>query len=172
MQAGYDEIKYLPGPGDPVFTEVGMTDGRSGTGVKFSANVAVQVSKKTTVLVPLRKEITLADGSVVTRAVETRIPLVEILRFNPSFCVNGEQPVKQAAKARVPTDPDQYRGYAIDWIANCTDANALEKQWAGEAHLRETLGVNERELAYISPFFEARIRALRHGAVMVPALPM
>ena len=146
----YDEITYLPQDGDPLRIEW--------NGVKFSAMVPVRVSRKQTVLVPIVQYKFLPDGTRVSQAIETRIPMVEMARSNKFFMVNGERPAEVvSARMRVPTDPDQYRGYAIAWIAGSTSASTMDARWKAEAILRERCGCTDTDMVYLMPFFEARV---------------
>jgi len=144
-----DEITYHPGEGDPARTKW--------NGLEFKAYVPVKVSAKHTVAVPIREEIKQPDGSIITRAVERRIPMLELARQNHKFSVNGEAPfMHKMGAARVPTTPDEYRGYAISWIAASTAASAMDARWEAEETLREKCGVEDTDIAYLRPFFEAR----------------
>lgn len=145
----YDEITYIPGEGDPARTEW--------NGLKFIAHIPTKVSKKHCVLVPMPTTVTMPDGTVQTRHVEKRIPMAEIAKGNPTMMVNGQVADKPAAaKARLPEDPDQYRGYALRWIAASTEASAMQVRWDAEQALRDRCGVNDSDIAYIVPFFEAK----------------
>lgn len=144
-----DEITYIPEDGDPVRTKW--------NGIEFKAYVPVKVSRRHTVQVLLRITQDMPDGTVVTKAVEKRIPMVELARNNARFSVNGKAPAKKAeAKARVPASPDEYRGYAINWIAQSTGASAMDARWENEQLLREKCGCDDADIAYLRPFFEAR----------------
>jgi len=142
------EITYLPGDGDPHRVTWG--------GLEFKAYVPTNVALTHAISVPLRKEHALADGTVQSRNIETRVSLVELARGNPSFSVDGVQAARKVATARVPTSNDEYRGYAIAWIANSTDAAVMDTRWDTEAALRGQCGVDEKDIAYLRPFFEAR----------------
>jgi hypothetical protein len=145
----YDEITYHPGEGDPVRTEW--------NGLKFAAHIPTRVSKKHTVLVPLPVTVNMPDGTVQTRHVESRVPMVELAKKNPTFVVNGQQAEKPApGKTRVPESPDEYRGYALKWIAASTEKSAMDVRWDAEAALRDRCGVNDGDIAYLRPFFEAK----------------
>jgi hypothetical protein len=144
----YDEITYCPGQFDPPRTEW--------NGVRFKANVPVKISKKQTVLVPLREEFLQPDGSRITRAVERRVPMVELAKGNHTFSVNGAEPVAhKVGTDHVPTSPDEYRGYAIAWISSSTKSSEMDARWDGEERLRDKCGVSEQDIAYLRPFFEA-----------------
>jgi hypothetical protein len=144
-----DEITYHPGEGDPVRTKW--------NGVEFRAYVPVKVSAKHTVIVPMPINQTLPDGTIVTKHVDKRIPMVELAKGNPRFSVNGEAPASnKPGSERVPSTSDEYRGYAISWIAKSTAASAMDARWEAEDSLREKCGCVDSDIAYLRPFFEAR----------------
>src|SRR5437899_475089 len=139
-----DEITYIPGEGDPAKT--------TWNGVTFHANKPVKVSRRHTVLVPMRQEFSAPDGSIISRAIEKRIPMVELAKGNPFFSVNGKEPAKRIeGKARVPDTPETYRGYAMAWIAEATSDRSIDARWAAEAGLREKCGVNDADIAWLMP---------------------
>lgn len=144
----YAEITYIPDNGDPVRTTF--------AGIEFKAYVPVKVALVHAITVGLRKEVTMPDGSIQSRNVDTRISVAELLKGNRFFSVDGVQAAKKSASARVPTDPDMYRGYAISWIAASTNASSMDARWDGEAALRERCGCDDKDIAYLRPFFEAR----------------
>jgi hypothetical protein len=152
----YDEITYFPGEGDPARTDW--------NGLKFVAHIPTKVSKKHTVLVPMPTTVTMPDGTIQTRHVEKRVPMVELAKDNPYFMVNGKQADKPLpAKIRLPDGPDEYRGYALRWIAGSTESSAMQVRWDAEAALRERCGVNDSDIAYIMPFFEAKLEGFPKG---------
>jgi hypothetical protein len=142
------EVTYIPGDGDPHRVAWG--------GLEFKAYVPTMVPVTHAISVPLRKEHVLADGTVQSRNIETKVSLVELARGNPSFSVDGVQADRKVATARVPTTNDEYRGYCIAWIAASTEAAAMDIRWDAEAKLREDCGVEGKDLSYLRPFFEAR----------------
>jgi hypothetical protein len=101
--------------------------------------------------------VTMPDGTIQTRHVEKKISMVELARGNPSFMVNGEKPAeRQSGRIRTPETPDEYRGYAMRWIAGSTEASAMDARWTSEETLRNRCGVNDQDISYIRPFFEAK----------------
>lgn len=101
------------------------------------------------------------DGTIQTRHVEKRVPMAELARNNPHFMVNGKQADKPAPKKiRLPESPDEYRGYALRWIADSTELSAMQVRWDAEQALRDRCGVNDADVAYIMPFFEAKREGL------------
>ena len=154
------EVTYIPGDGDPHRVTWG--------GLEFKAYVPTKVGVTHAISVPLRKEHVLADGTVQSRNVETRVSLVELARGNPSFAVDGVRTERKVGTARVPSSNDEYRGYAIAWIAASTAAQPMDTRWDAEADLRGNCGVDDKDIAYLRPFFEARrdqVKAAEIGQV-------
>jgi hypothetical protein len=172
-----DEFTYIPGPEGPVHTTVGahgfLPDGTPQGGYKFLAHIPQKLPRRTTVVNTLvRQERELPDGQIVSRSIEKRVPLYEILRDNPHFMINGQPPrARQAASARLPSDPDQYRGYAIAWMRDENDPNTIKTRWDGEQKLREMIGVAASDLPTIVSFMEGRLLVLG-GARTIPAIPL
>lgn len=145
----FDEIAYIPGPGDPSWTKW--------NGIEFRANTPVKVPRAKTVQATTRQQMQLGDGTVVSRGVETRIPMAELAKENPCFSVNGVAPTpRKPPTARLPTDSNQYRSYATEWIGRSRTAAEMDTRWEGESELRTRCGVDERDLQHIRPFFDAR----------------
>jgi hypothetical protein len=146
----YDEITYFPSEGDPPRT--------TWNGLTFLAHIPTKVSKTHTILVPMPQTTQMPDGTLQTRHIEKRVSMVEIARNNPHFMVNGERAaMPEKAKLRVPESPDEYRGYAMRWIAGSTDASSMDVRWTAEQALRDRCGVNDGDIAYLRPFFEAKV---------------
>jgi len=152
-----DDITYIPGEGDPAKVKW--------NGLEFKAHIPIKVSRSHTVLVPLPVEVTAPDGSRLTRHVEKRVPMVELAKNNPSFSVNGETPIaRKMGTQRVPTNSDEDRGYCIAWIAASTAASAMNARWEAEAELRAKCGCDDRDIAYLMPFFHARLEETKAAA--------
>jgi hypothetical protein len=165
-----DEIMYVPGPQDPVETTV-AGDGSPRSGIKFRANIPQKISRKVTTTVLVRAERENADGQIVSRAIEKRVPLVDLLRDNPCFSINGAPPrIREQGMARLPSDPDSYRGYAYGWIAAAKDAQDLKIRWDAEEETRNRLGVTTEDLRQLVPFYQGRLISLG-GAREIEALP-
>lgn len=159
-EEAFDEITYIPQNGDPVRT--------TWNGIHFPAHIPVKVPRTVTIAVPMPIQtkgadgelingIVQPDGSIQTRHVERKVPLVELAKGNPLFSVNGAAPAEaKKGQARVPDTPDQYRGYAIRWIAASTNAKDMDARWNAEVDLREKCGCNDEDIGYLRPFFEAR----------------
>jgi hypothetical protein len=170
-----DEYIYIPGTGDPQHTTIGgeVQNNQVVGGYTFIANVPQKLPRKTaTTMCLVRQERELSDGQIVSRSIEKKVPLYELLKTNPSFMVNGVPPPPRAGiMAKLPTDPDQYRGYCIGWMREAKDAPSIQARWDGEQLLRERLGVNASDLAFIIPFMQGRLLDLG-GARTVLAMPM
>lgn len=124
-------------------------------GVRFRANVPVEVADTVTIMQLLTESRETPDGPR-TKAIERHVPLYKVLEGNPWFEIDGVQPERKKATARLPESADQYRGYAISWIAASMSAAAMDKRWAGEESLRQRCGVSVADLGYVRPFFDAR----------------
>jgi hypothetical protein len=164
-----DEITYIAGYGDPAFIKCYNTnpDNPNG-GINFHANVPVKVKGSQTIeqLLPIRTKvdgkwidgIMQPDGTLQTRHITRRVPIVVLAKRNPSFSVNGAPPFpRRKGESRLPTDPDQYRGHATRWIMACTDTDTLKARWAAEAGLRRACGCSEGDEAFLLPFFEMKL---------------
>ena len=143
------EVTYIPGDGDPPKV-------RAYGYIEFRANVPVTIPLDKTISAPMRVEHYEADGTLKSRGVEKKVSIVELARGNPIFSVDGVQAQRKAAMQRLPTDSDQYRGYALAWIRQSNTRTQLDQRWEGEAELRERCGLADKDIAYLSPFLEAR----------------
>ena len=142
-------ITYIPlDHGDPVENVFG--------GIRFKANVPVEVPRTHTILQLIVEKIETKDGELRTHGVERQIPLIEVLRGNSSFEIDGVRPERIKPHARVPEDADQYRGYCINWIFASTSADSMDKRWIGEEGLRRRCGVSPSDIDQLRPFFESR----------------
>ncbi|HEX4828307.1 MAG TPA: hypothetical protein VFV12_08780 [Xanthobacteraceae bacterium] len=153
----YDEITYIPENGDPVRVRW--------NGLEFTAHVARKIPRTMTVLSLIRKETDMPDGTTQSRAVEKRVPLVELAKGNCRFMVNGKKPqaVGGGEGQRTPKTASEYKGYALEWIAGSTQATAMDARWNAEEPLRDKCEVGDDEIRYLRPFFEARHEALGGG---------
>jgi hypothetical protein len=133
-------------------------------GIEFKANVPVILPLSKTISYPERKEYFLPDGTLQSRGVETKKSMVEILRTNPSFSVDGVRPPRKSASARLPDDADKYRGYALRWIRESTSHEQIVQRWDGEQELRDRCGCAQKDIAYLTPFLEARKDQVKDAA--------
>lgn len=150
------EVTYIPGDGDPIKTKV--------HGVEFRGNVPVSIRFDKMVETLTRKETKGPEGETRSRGVESKISLVELLRGNRCFSVDGVQPEYKEGSQRLPTDADQYRGYAMGWIRESNTLRQLDQRWEGEERLREKCGLEAKDENYLRPFLEARRDQLREAA--------
>jgi hypothetical protein len=169
----FDMITYIPDNGDPVRT--------NWNGVEFMANIPVKVMRSQTVLVPTKiktpmkdengkpmldddgkqmyhEGVLQPDGTLQTRMVDKPVPMVELAKGNCRFSVNGATPAVagRTGSIRMPTDADEYRGFAMAWIAAASDKAQMDARWQNEESLRGTCGCTNSDVAYLMPFFEAR----------------
>ena len=146
----YDEITYIPGDSDPTNTLIDYDPSRPESGLRFHANLPVKVRRTRTMKQLIVHKKTNADGNVVSIAVETDVPLVDVLRKNPKFSINGEKPFQQQ-KVVIQYDPDWYRGYAHKWITLSTNLRDMNERWDQEAQMREECGCSYEEIEYLQP---------------------
>ncbi len=150
------EVTYIPDDGDP--------NKVTWAGMEFRANVPVSVPLNKTISIPMRKEHYLADGTLQSRGVETKVSIVDLAKGNPSFSVDGNRSERKVASARLPADADQYRGYALRWIRESTSLAQLNERWAGEEELRSRCGCEKKDENYLMPFFTARQEQVKEAA--------
>lgn len=142
------QVVYVPNDGDPVRT--------SCHGIDFRANVPVTVPhSKMASLLEVRKTVG-PEGEERSKGYEVKRPLVDLLRTNPSFTVDGEGIERKVGTQRLPTDADQYRGYALGWIRATNTLTQLKQRWDGEEPLREKCGLETGDINYLRPFLDAR----------------
>jgi len=155
-------VTYVPQEnGDPIHTTC--------CGLKFSASEPVEVPNDAMVLqLIVEKKLHEPSGDIRSKAVEKNVPIIEILKKNPYFRVEGapEPPKKQAGRPRTPQTADEYKGFAMAWFARTENHTALAQRWEAEASLREKLGVHDdgEIVSYLRPFFDARHFELRKAA--------
>lgn len=147
-------VIYRPSEGDPHTTFIRYGE-REEHQVRFRANEPVEVLHSITVSQLLREERETPDG-IRARSVERKVPLVDMLKTNPSFEVDGQRAERKAPLARLPDTPDQYRNYAVMWITASMSARAMDQRWEAEAGLRSRCGVGPEDISYIRPLFDAR----------------
>jgi hypothetical protein len=142
-------------------------DGPSKTtcwGIDFKLNVPVQVPLSKTVESLMRKETPGPEGEIRSRGVAGRISVIDLARGNPGFMVDGVRAERRFGSQRLPTDADQYRGYALGWIRESNTLRQLEQRWAGEENLREKCGCEQKDENYLRPFLDARRDQLKEAA--------
>jgi hypothetical protein len=150
--AGKDhaEITYIPGDHDPQRTNF--------CGIEFIAYRPVNVPLAKTVPILERHDHYNDDGNKRSHGVEKQTPVVELARNNPWFAVDGVQAARSnsTARTKIPADSDQYRGYALAWIAASRTLGELDERWKAEELLRDKCGLQKSDVDYITPFLEAR----------------
>jgi hypothetical protein len=149
MQVVYRPRSYPDGTSDPA---VCLAYGR-----KFQANIPVELTDRDTVLQLLVEPNPLVIGK--THGVERYVPISQAMVGNPSFEIIGTPRGKPGRKA-APKTADEYRAYALAWLAITEDADDLTERWNDEAKLRETCGVSESDLDLIEPQFTAKYHQL------------
>jgi hypothetical protein len=157
----FAEVTYVPSHGGPLQTKMG--------GIVFRANVPTKVPRSVTVDQLLRKEHENPDGSIVSRSIEGRVKLVEKLKRNPFFIVDGVQAKRVEPASALPDTSDKYRNYALMWITRSTTAEGIRARWAAEHGLRESLGVSQEDLSFLSPLLEMKIKEcgeMENGALL------
>jgi hypothetical protein len=150
------QVTYIPGDGDP--------NRVMWNGIEFRANVPVTVLHSRTADVLERKETIGPEGDIRSKGVEVKRSMVELARGNPHFMVDGVKIERKEGNQRLPTDADQYRGYALGWIRESNTFKQLEQRWDGEASLRERCGIEPKDEAYLHPFLNARREQLKEVA--------
>jgi hypothetical protein len=141
-------VTYSPRDGDPIRTTC--------HGVEFKANVPIDIPHSKMASVMLVRKTIGPEGDERSKAVDTKMPLVELLRTNPFFEVDGVKLEHKQGSHRLPTDSDQYRGYALGWIRASNTLRQLNERWIGEEPLRDKCGLEERDINYLRPFLDAR----------------
>jgi hypothetical protein len=146
-------VIYRPDQHDP--PEILMFATETVPPMAFRANEPVEVPYSRTIPQLLVEKFETAEG-IRSRSIERNVPVVEVIRGNPSFEIDGVRPERQRPAQRMPTDADQYRGYAISWISVSMSADSMDKRWIGEEGLRQRCGCSPSDIAYLRPFFDAR----------------
>lgn len=142
-------------------------DGPSKTtvhGVPFRLNVPVTIPLNKMVEQLIRVESKGPEGETRSRGVERPSSLVELLRGNSGFMVDGVRAERKVGSQRLPIDADGYRGYAMAWIRESNTLRQLEQRWEGEANLREKCGCEQKDENYLRPFLDARRDQLKEAA--------
>lgn len=141
-------VVYSPNDGDPIRTSI--------HGVEFRANIPVIIPHDRMCSVMQTRKTLGPEGEERSKGHEVKIPLVELLRTNQYFIVDGVELKRRHGSQRLPTDPDQYRGYALGWIRATNTLRQLKERWEGEEPLREKCGLEMGDLNYLQPFLDAR----------------
>lgn len=158
---GFNTIEYRPAKDSPAFTRV--------NGQTFTANRPVRLRRNDKMVEQLIPEETqMPDGTIVTKGKTRRVPLADVLANNPEFSIDGKAPpsYKKAYAGKLPTTAEQYRNYAIGWMADETSAITLEKRWDAEGALRSSVGMDDKAVSEIRPFYLAMHAKLADGEMV------
>jgi hypothetical protein len=151
-------------PRDPTDPHVNIVHG-----IKFPANVPVELDPKNrahgynqldrkTIVDPV-------TGREMYEFKEQWVSLIEILKGNPSFQVEGEPlaVVRKPGRPRIPRTSEDYRSHAQAWITASEDPDEMIERWEDEAPLREKCEVGDDDVSYLRPLFDSRLRQLGGG---------
>jgi len=155
-------VTYVPQEnGDPLTTSFGGFDFRNGEPVNIPDDATVLQTQ----IAEVGKT---PDGDLRFRGVERKVPLVDVLKTNPYFRIEGMEAPKRAGpgRPRTPRTPEDYKGYAMDWFSRSENHIALAERWKAEAELRERIGVHDDGdiCRYLTPFYEGRFHQLKKAA--------
>lgn len=149
--------------GDPLTTSFGGFSFRNGEPVDIPDDATVLQ----TVIVETGRT---ADGEMRTKGVDKKVPLVEVLKGNPYFKVEGAEPApvvkKQVGRPSTPKTPEEYKAFAMAWFGRVESHTALAERWEAEASLREKCSVHDDGdvVSYLRQFFDGRYLQLKKAA--------
>lgn len=159
------KVTYVP-PNEP-----GYPASTPWNDITFHANMPVDLdlaNKKHGYMVPIVEQwIDPVTQQKRTKAVEKWVSMIEIAKTNPAFQVEGEAPPatrRSPGRPRKPVDADEYRGYAMAWIAAADNHDELAERWNDEEALRGRCQVGDEDIAYLRPFFDAKHHELKRQA--------
>jgi hypothetical protein len=183
---GPDMIAYIPADGDPVRVTVAgmefmanipvpvpkskvvkqllpikspMRDENGKQMYKTDEETGEIVKDKFGKAIPLyHNGFLMPDGTMQTRHHEVDVPLIDVLRNNVRFSINGALPaVEKRGSLRRPETVAEYRSWAMSWMlkAQGSDKAAMNARWQNEQGLREECGLSAQDEAALLPFFEA-----------------
>lgn len=132
----FHKVRYVPHDGDPVKV--------MWNGIAFRANVDVEVP--ITTVIHQEKD-------------RAPIPLVELARTNGHFSVDGEPPPKKSNKP--PQTSDEYRRWAINWIALADDFDHLAMRWDEEERLRHMCGIGQDDMDMLLSVYSPKLERLK-----------
>lgn len=148
-------VIYRPSEGDNSITWINYGETQEQQ-IRFRANEPVQVPYSIKIKQLLSEAFETKDGTPARRTREVNVPLVEVLRKNPAFEVDGVQAERKRPLSKIPETADEYRNYAIAWIVTSMSAKAMQMRWESEGGLRERCGVTGGDLSHILPLYENR----------------
>jgi len=149
------KVTYMPGEGDPHTTRV--------HGVLFRANVPVEVpgDKKVEQLISVPRDT--ENGERRTSKL-TQMALVKLLATNPQFAVEGEAQAKHVKPSRRIESAEDYQSYAVEWIKQQQDAQAMDDRWEREQPLRDELSIDDAMVNRLTDELAMRAAKLRYMA--------
>lgn len=156
-------VTYVPlENGDPITTSFG--------GFAFRSGEPVDIPDDAKVLQTVRRETgKTTEGETLHKGFDVNVPLVDVLKSNPFFRVEGSEAPSKAkpGRPRMPKTPEEYKGFAMAWItAHEEKHDKLAARWDDESALREKLGVHDdgEIVSYLRPFFDAKFHDLKKAA--------
>jgi hypothetical protein len=155
------KVTYTPlENGDPIETSFG--------GFSFTAGKPVDIPDSATIDTIERVVKLDAEGNEIGKGMAKKVKIVDRLRTNPYFLVEGSKqaPPPKKGAPRLPQTPEEYRGWAQNWFKTCETPTELHDRWQAEADMRERLSVHEDSdvVSFLRPFYEARFDELRKAA--------
>jgi hypothetical protein len=149
------KVTYIPGEGDPHTTRV--------HGVLFRANVPVEIAgdKKVEQLISVARDT--EHGERRTSKL-SNMPLVKLLATNPQFSVEGEAQAKHLKPSRRIESAEDYQAYALEWINQQQDIQAMDDRWDKEQPLRDELTIDDAMMNRLSDALVLRAAKLRYLA--------
>ena len=155
-------VTYVPQEnGDPIFTVFAGLEFRAGEPVEVPATATIEQ-------LIVEKTLHAASGEMRSKGVEKRTPILDMVKANPYFRVEGHEPPprKPAGRPRMPRTAEEYKGFAMEWFARMEDHRKLAQRWEAEEELRTGLGVHDDSeiVSYLRPFFDARFHELKKAA--------
>lgn len=139
-------VTYIPSEGDPLKTKF--------NGFVFKAHEPRDI--------PDNAVIRLDDG-------KTR-PMMDAIRGNPFFEIEGEKRPGKGAPPAVPRTTEEYRAYAVKWINHFDDEDgfdAYSKRWEKEQPLREQCGIGDEDMSFIMQFYSPKYDRLKRANMLM-----
>jgi hypothetical protein len=156
-------LTYIPSEGDLPYVDW--------AGLRFHAHIPLKVPLTQGIHVPIRKEIVdEKTGQVFSQMIDMKLSIVELAKGNCRFAVDGVMPKNDLFSVKMPTDSDEYRGFALKWIAQSVtpeQVQQIELRWQAEEGLRDTCNVEIKDLAYLQAVVDGKLgrKAARSNAV-------
>ena len=153
------KVTYTPlEDGDRLNTEV--------AGFKFVANIPIEIPDSATIDNVEVVHTVNDEGLPRTHTRNVKTKVLDMLRKNPYFQVEGAPAVKKRGRPPIPKNADEYKAHAQAWIAESGSTAELEAHWERELELRERLGVSDEsdEVRFLRPFYDRRHAELTQQA--------